>query len=152
VAVKDGRILAVGAADEVMATADEATRRVDLAGQTMLPGFVDSHGQAYVMGLQARSANLLPAPDGSGNSIADLQRLLRDWTAANPAAIEKVGWIVGFGYDDSQLEEQRHPTRIELDEVSGELPVVIIHQSGHLGVGLRSAQPYWLQPSYEQSN
>ena len=133
VAVKDGKILAVGTAAEVLATAGETTRRVDLGGQTLLPGFVDSHGHAYMMGLQARSANLLPAPDGSGNSIADLQRLLREWQAANPAAIAKAGWIVGFGYDDSQLQEQRHPTRAELDAVSSELPVIIIHQSGHLG-------------------
>ena len=134
VAVKDGIILAVGSAAEVLTTAGDTTRRVDLEGQTLLPGFVDSHGHAYMMGLQARSANLLPAPDGSGNSIADLQRLLREWVDANPAAIAKAGWIVGFGYDDSQLQEQRHPTRADLDAVSSELPVIIIHQSGHLGV------------------
>jgi Predicted metal-dependent hydrolase with the TIM-barrel fold len=52
----------------------------------------------------------------------------------NQGVIEKVGWIVGFGYDDSQLAEQRHPTRDELDQVSTEYPVLIIHQSGHLAV------------------
>jgi len=45
----------------------------------------------------------------------------------------EVRWIVGFGYDDAQLKEQRHPTRDDLDKVSRELPVVIVHQSGHLG-------------------
>jgi predicted amidohydrolase YtcJ len=134
VAVKDGRILAVGSEEAVLAMTDEQTRRIDLAGNTLLPGFVDSHGHAYMMGLQARAANLLPAPDGTGNSIADIQRLLREWAEANPKAIDKVGWIAGFGYDDSQLQEQRHPTREELDAVSTELPVIIIHQSGHLGV------------------
>jgi predicted amidohydrolase YtcJ len=42
--------------------------------------------------------------------------------------------IVGFGYDDAQLKERRHPTRQELDAVSKDLPVLILHQSDHLGV------------------
>ena len=42
--------------------------------------------------------------------------------------------IIGFGYDNAQLKELRHPTREELDAVSGGLPVLIVHQSGHLGV------------------
>ena len=83
---------------------------------------MDSHGHAYLIGIQAASANLLPPPDGEGKDIAALQALLRDWAAKNPAAIEKVGWIVGFGYDDSQLAEERHPTRDELDAVSKDLP------------------------------
>lgn len=134
VAVKDGKILAVGNADAVMKTAGENTRKVNLNGKTMLPGFVDSHGHAYAIGLQASTANLLPAPDGNGNSIADLQKLLSDWTANNKDVVERIGWIAGFGYDDSQLAEQRHPTREDLDIVSKDFPVIIIHQSGHLGV------------------
>jgi hypothetical protein len=101
----------------------------------MLPGFFDSHGHAYAVGLQASVANLLPPPDGAGEDIAALQRLLRDWASENEAIVKKVGWIAGFGYDDSQLAEQRHPTRDDLDKVSTDLPVLIIHQSGHIGVG-----------------
>jgi predicted amidohydrolase YtcJ len=59
---------------------------------------------------------------------------LTAWTEENAGIVERIGWIVGFGYDDSQLAEQRHPTRQELDQVSTDLPVIIIHQSGHLGV------------------
>ncbi len=134
VAVRDGRILAVGSEAEVLDTAGENTRRVDLAGRTMLPGFVDSHGHGYMIGLQASTANLLPPPDGLGSDIPSLQKLLSDWAEQNVRAVERVGWIAGFGYDDSQLAEQRHPTRQELDAVSSEYPVLIIHQSGHLGV------------------
>lgn len=134
VAVKDGRILAVGSEAEVLATAGEGTRKVDLGGRTLLPGFVDSHGHAQLVGLQASTANLLPPPDGTGTDIAALQSLLGDWTASHPEWMEEVGWIVGFGYDDSQLAEGRHPTRDDLDAVSTERPVLVIHQSGHLGV------------------
>ena len=85
-------------------------------------------------GLQALAANLLPAPDGEGNDIPALQRILRDWIGKNGKVIERYGVIVGFGYDDSQLKEQRHPTRADLDAVSSDTPILIVHQSGHLGV------------------
>ncbi|MEQ8516444.1 MAG: amidohydrolase [Chromatocurvus sp.] len=134
VSVTDGRIVAVGAGEKVLASAGADARRVNLEGRTLLPGFVDSHGHAYATGLQATTANLLPPPDGEGADIASLQALLADWARENPDTVERIGWIIGFGYDDSQLAEQRHPTREELDAVSTEYPIVIIHQSAHLGV------------------
>jgi len=134
VAVRAGRIMAVGTDADVMAGAVADTRVVDLQGRTMLPGLVDSHGHAYLIGLQSTAANLLPPPDGMGSDVKALQDLLSEWAASRPEILEKTGWIVGFGYDDSQLAEGRHPTRGELDAVSAELPVIIIHQSGHLGV------------------
>jgi predicted amidohydrolase YtcJ len=134
VAVREGKIVAVGAEADVLLLAGEQTRKIDLGGKTLLPGFFDSHGHAYGIGLQALSANLLPPPDGDGADVPSLQKLLNEWVQSDPVLLEKVGWIVGFGYDDSQLAEQRHPTRDELDRVSTEVPVIIIHQSGHLGV------------------
>jgi predicted amidohydrolase YtcJ len=134
VAVRGGRIVAVGYRDEVMKLKGPSTKVVDFAGKTMIPGLIDAHGHVFGTGIQALSANLLPPPDGEGADVASLQRLLKDWAAKNQAATDKVGWIIGFGYDDSQLKEQRHPTRDELDVVSSTLPVIIVHQSGHLGV------------------
>ena len=52
VAVKDGRIVAVGPEAEVLEMAGDSTERIDLEGKTMLPGFVDSHGHAFGIGLQ----------------------------------------------------------------------------------------------------
>lgn len=134
VAVKDGWILAVGSEAEVIQAAGDATETVDLGGKALLPGFVDSHGHAHMIGLQALSANLLPPPDGNGKDIPALQSLLAEWEKLEGNPLRQLGWIVGFGYDDSQLAEQRHPTRQDLDKVSTELPILIIHQSGHLGV------------------
>jgi len=57
---------------------------------------------------------------------------LRDWMAKNQKAVEKIKLVVGFGYDNAQLAELRHPLREDLDVVSQELPIVLIHQSGHL--------------------
>jgi predicted amidohydrolase YtcJ len=143
VAVRDGRIVAVGTrADVERRFAGPKTLRHDLKGRTLLPGFVDAHGHVTGVGFQAVVANLLPPPDGRVDSIEALQRTLREWMAANPWHRD-YGLVMGFGYDDSQLKEQRHPTREELDAVSGELPVLLIHQSGHLaslnGAALRKA-------------
>lgn len=132
-AVKDEKILAVGAKDGVLKTKGDATKMIDLGGRTLLPGFIDGHGHLSMVGIQAASANLLPAPDGEGNSIGALQKLLLDWSAKTPKGLGGSGWIVGFGYDDSQLKEQRVPNRDDLDAVSKDLPVMIIHQSGHVG-------------------
>ena len=133
VAVAGGLILAVGAREDVLAHKGAGTEIVDLQGRAMLPGFVDSHGHAVMGGLQALSANLLAPPDGEVTDLASLQETLRAWTAENAETVEKVQLIVGFGYDQSQLKELRHPTRDDLDAVSTETPIIIVHQSGHFG-------------------
>jgi predicted amidohydrolase YtcJ len=131
VAVKDGKIIAVGAKAEVEKFKSPTTNTVDLAGKTLLPGFIDGHGHVSLTGVQAASANLLPAPDGEGNSIAKIQEILREY--AKTEASKKFNMILGFGYDDAQIAEKRHPTRQDLDEVSKDIPILLIHQSCHLG-------------------
>lgn len=125
------RIVFIGKLAEAEKQFEGATRR-DLGGQTLLPGFMDAHGHAWMAGLQRMSANLLAPPDGPITDIKSLQNQLNEWTANNQDVVKKIGWIIGFGYDDAQLAEQRHPTASELDVISSEIPVVIIHQSSHL--------------------
>ncbi len=132
VAERDGRIIAVGSTADVMSHRGDDTQMIDLAGRTMLPGFVDAHGHMFLGGVQALSANMLPPPDGEVSDIAKLQQTLRDWAGKNRDVVESINLIVGFGYDNAQLKELRHPTREDLDAVSTDVPVLIIHQSGHL--------------------
>jgi predicted amidohydrolase YtcJ len=106
---------------------------VNLDGRTLLPGFFDPHGHVAMVGLQARYANLLPAPDGQGDDIPALQRITRDWMNAHEALVRDTQLVIGFGYDDSQLKEHRHPTGEELDAISDTVPILFLHQSGHLG-------------------
>lgn len=134
VGVKDGKIIAVGKADDVMKLKGAATQVIDLKGHTLIPGFFDAHGHVMAVGLQALSANLLPPPDGEDNSIPELQRILKDWAAANADAVKKLNLIFGFGYDEAQLAELRPPNRDELDAISTDIPVYVVHQSGHIGV------------------
>ncbi|GGP33018.1 amidohydrolase [Streptomyces melanogenes] len=131
VAVRDGRIAAVGRLAEVLALAGPGTEMVDLGGRTLLPGFVDAHSHVSLIGFQAGAANLLPPPDGPVDDIAALRRELEAWTASESG--DRWEWIVGFGYDDAQLAGREHPTRDDLDEVSRDRPVLVIHQSSHLG-------------------
>jgi len=139
VAVKQGRIIAVGAEADVAQHQGQDTKVHDLKGQALLPGFVDSHGHVIMGGLQALSANLLAPPDGNVVDLASLQKTLRDWVGANSAAVKQAGLIIGFGYDESQLKERRPPTRDDLDSVSSDVPIYVVHQSGHFGVANSAA-------------
>ena len=136
VAIKDGKIIYVGDVRGSKPFTAESTRQIDLQGKTMVPGFVDAHGHVVSAGLQAASANLLPLPDGPVNSFAELTETLIAWAQSDTGTtfVDETGWLAGFGFDDSQLEEQVFPTAQVLDQVSQDKPVLIIHQSGHFGV------------------
>ncbi|MNS00520.1 N-substituted formamide deformylase precursor [compost metagenome] len=139
VAVRNGVIVAVGSLDAARAAVGRNARTVNLDGRTLLPGFFDPHGHVSMVGLQARYANLLPAPDGEGNDIPALQRITRDWMNAHEQLVRDTQLVIGFGYDDSQLKEHRHPTGKELDAISDSVPILFMHQSGHLGVANSAA-------------
>ncbi len=124
----------MGSKDDIFRLMGEGTKLVNLNGKTLIPGFVDAHSHVYGVGGQATFANLLPTPDGEGSNIPAIQRILRTYSVEHADIVKLMGWIVGFGYDESQLSEQRPPNRNELDAVSKDLPVYIIHPSGHLGV------------------
>lgn len=135
VAVLDGRIIAVGPEAEIMVHRGDSTELTQLDGRALIPGFFDAHAHVMMGGLQALSANLLAPPDGDVTDIDSLLQTLRDWVETNREAVERVNLIIGFGYDNAMLAEQRHPTRHDLDKVSTEIPIYLIHQSGHLGAG-----------------
>jgi predicted amidohydrolase YtcJ len=84
-------------------------------------------------GLQTLAANMLAPPDGKVTDIASLLQTLKGWVEANKDVVTGAKLILGFGYDQSQLKELRAPTKEELDTVSIEIPVVVVHQSGHMG-------------------
>ncbi len=131
-AVRDGRILVVGRRADVDRVAGGGARHTDLAGATLLPGFIDAHGHVSSVGQAAFLAPLSPPPVGQVRSIHDLRQALTDFLAK--AALPADTPLVGTGYDDSQLAEHRHPTRADLDAVTADRPVLIVHASGHLAV------------------
>lgn len=133
IAIKDGRILAVGSNDEVMTHKGSDTRIIDLQGKTILPGFIDAHGHLGAMSVAMGEIDLSPPPVGSITSIVEIQNQLREYIQTHHPV--EGTWIVGMGYDDATLKEHRHPTREDLDAVSTKYPIVLRHASGHLGTG-----------------
>jgi predicted amidohydrolase YtcJ len=110
----------------------ETARKTDLKGKTLLPGFIDAHAHFAGFPSQSIGAQILPPPDAGANNIGALIQILKDWST--PENIKLTGWIFGMGFDDSVLEEKRFPTKQDLDKVSTEYPVMIIHISGHFCV------------------
>jgi len=125
-AVKDGKILFVGLAADAKKHTGPSTTTFDLAGKTLLPGFIDTHGHMVYFGKNLVDANLFGTAD-----IPDLVRRMKKQAERTPAD----GWIVGFGYQARAMKEGRPPTVEELDTVSTDRPVMIVDSSGHLGAG-----------------
>jgi predicted amidohydrolase YtcJ len=129
IAIKDGKIVAVGSLAKVMVWRGDDTVVVNIAGRTVVPGFIDGHSHFVSFGAQAVGANLLAPPDGQVENIADLVDALKGF--GNGPDVDRTGWIFGLGYDDAVLAEGRHPTADDLDKVSTEIPVMAVHISGH---------------------
>ena len=130
VAVRGETIVAAGSMDEVMAMEGPSTRVVDLGDNALLPGFIDSHGHFLGAGRDEESLGLHPPPVGDVNNIDDVVRKVRAWIDEHDIPPGEV--VAGRGYDDSLLEEGRHPTREDLDRASTEHLIVLTHVSGHL--------------------
>jgi predicted amidohydrolase YtcJ len=132
-AIKGDRILAVGSRDEIEHHRGGSTKVVDLGRGALLPGFIDAHGHLSQVAAFVDFANVASPPVGPIENIAQLQEALRA-QAAETADEAGRDWIIGRSYDESLLAEGRHPTRDDLDAVSTERPVFIVHVSLHLGV------------------
>ena len=132
VVVHEGKIVYVGTYEEARKRFGKNAESFDLKEKTMLPGFIDAHAHFGSFSAQAIGAHILPPPDAGASTIPELLDILRDW---NTKANRKLtGWIFGMGFDDSVLAEKRFPTKHDLDEVSTEHPIMIIHISGHFAV------------------
>ncbi|GIH73011.1 amidohydrolase [Sphaerimonospora thailandensis] len=132
VAVREGRILAVGETAEIEALAGPHTRVIDLAGRTLLPGINDSHLHAAAWGL-TRPPFALAVGHPAVRSIADIAESVRQAAATTPAG----EWITGLGWDLGYLAEclddsGRRPHRRDLDAVSPDHPVGLTDFSGHM--------------------
>lgn len=137
----DGKIAAVGSREEA-AAAWEALRTngayseaewetVDLKGRTLMPGFYDGHSHiAHVCMAEQQSVDLSSPPLGNVRNLADCVRVLKERGAEKG---KELGFIGGGGFSESDMEEQRPLTRKELDQVSSEIPVLVMDRSMHVG-------------------
>ncbi|MCW3098895.1 MAG: putative metal-dependent hydrolase with the TIM-barrel fold [Chthonomonadaceae bacterium] len=124
---RDGRILAVGSESEVGSLANRDTRTIDLRGRTLMPGFFDCHLHLTWLGINLGHVDLSSPPVAD---VEDIVRLLRARLAANP----DLTCVQGNRYDQNRLPNALHPTRHDLDRVATDVPVRIVHTSGHAAV------------------
>jgi predicted amidohydrolase YtcJ len=124
VAIAGGKIVAVGSADAVKSRVGSGTEVIDLRGRTATPGLIDAH----VHFSEADTLYSVELSDAA--SIADVLARIRD-AAAKTARGE---WVRGRGWDEGKLAERRYITAADLDAVSPNNPVWLMHTTGHYGV------------------
>jgi predicted amidohydrolase YtcJ len=130
---RDGIIAFTGSLIEARKKFPDANRH-NLQGQTLLPGFIDSHGHMYLTGLLLSMANVLPEPDGTAKDNDALVSITKEWMASETGKsfIKTFGWVLANGYDHTTLREGDHPTAEVLDRITTDYPVLMLHQSGHV--------------------
>jgi predicted amidohydrolase YtcJ len=128
-AVKDGRILAVGTLEDVSKVQGKTTRNVDLGGKTLLPGFVDPHSHLSLGLAMADWANVSAPPVGPVTNPQEIVAELSKFARARGIASGDV--VVGYGYDDSLMPAGHALTRDHLDPAFPDNPVLVLHVSGH---------------------
>ena len=116
VAIRDGRIIAVGDDEEIRSLAGTDTVIEDLGGSAVVPGLIDAHNHLASTGAMLREVQLYDT-----RTIDEIVARVAARVAETPAG----EWIVGRGWDESLLAEKRHPNRHDLDAVSPNNPVVI---------------------------
>ncbi len=123
VAVLNGRIVAVGSGAEVSNLVGPGTEVLDLAGKTVIPGFIDAHIHVLNSGIRH-----VMAADCDLPSIAAIQAALAERVASTPAG----QWVQGFKFDDTKTAENRFLFREDLDAVSVHHPIMVAHRAGHI--------------------
>jgi predicted amidohydrolase YtcJ len=118
IAIRDGRILAVGGSADIEGLAGPATRRIDLAGRTVIPGLIDSH-------IHAIRAGLTFATEVHWIGARSLAEALGRITAAARNAPKGAWLVVAGGWTERQFREGRRPTQAEIAAAAPDHPVYV---------------------------
>jgi predicted amidohydrolase YtcJ len=123
--VSHGHFAVVGATDQVRSCAPSDMETIDLGGKTVVPGFIETHNHLSSYALTLTMADCTPR---ANTRIRDIQEKIHGMAKS----VGPGQWVVGWGYDDTLIEEMRHLHRADLDEAAPENPVFVYHASGHL--------------------
>ncbi len=124
VAIRDDRFVAVGSDDEMRALLTADGQAVDLAGQTVTPGFIDAHIHFMSYGLSLREIDLANTP-----SLDIALDRVRQRAAETPAG----QWLTGRGWDQSRWGDGAFPSVADLNAISTEHPIFLRRKCGHAG-------------------
>ncbi len=129
-AVRDGRIRAVGTNDDIRRLKGAHTQVVDLGGHFVMPGFNDAHVHLEHAGLELLSVDLRGT-----RSLQEMQQRI----AASAKTATAGEWLVGGGWDQTLWTDGKLPSRQDIDAVSGAHPAVFIRVDGHISVANTAA-------------
>ena len=129
-AVRDGRIVAVGSNDEIRKLKGAHTQVIDLGGYFVMPGFNDAHCHLQSGGFEQMNVNLVGA-----KSLAEMQQRIAERAKTAPAG----DWIIGGGWDHTLWQDQTLPTRQEIDTVTNGHPGIFVRVDGHIAVANSAA-------------
>lgn len=127
-AVQNGRIVAVGSEAQVAPLQKGAKKVVDAQGKLVLPGFHDTH-----IHFMSGSVSLGGVRLDDVTSLAEVQRLVKEFAAAHPATNDSDKWIRGRGWSYDLFGESALPDRKMIDAVVADRPVYLEGYDGHTG-------------------
>lgn len=139
-AVRDGKILAVGRTEELLKLAAPKTQIEDLQGKTVLPAFIDAHMHLITAGLRETGFHL------DLSECSSLEEAL-ERIRSRIQATEQDRWVIARGWVETRWPERRYLLRQDLDRVAPHHPVVAIRVDGHLlAVNSRALQKLTVTP------
>lgn len=132
VLIDGGVVRAVGGFDDVAALAGSAAETIGLQGRLACPGLDDAH--AHIIGIGFAQSQVDVSPEAV-TSMEEIGNAIVDRDRESPGE----SWIIGQGYDQASLDEQRHPTRADLDAVVSHRPVLLWRSCHHIAVANSAA-------------
>lgn len=115
-----------GSLEEIKKVVKLETQKIDLQGKTLLPAFIDSHSHITALAQVLGLVNLSKC-----TNFEEIRKAITNYKEEKK--IQEGEWIIGFGYNHNFLKERKHPTKIELDKITINNPILITHTSGHMG-------------------
>ena len=129
-AVRDGRIIAVGSNDDIRKLKQSHTEVIDLGGHFVMPGFNDAHLHLAAGGREYLQVDLVGV-----KSLVEMQQRIAEHAKTTPPG----DWIVGRGWDHTLWVGETLPTRQDIDKVAGNHPALFVRVDGHIGVANTAA-------------
>ena len=125
VAVRGGKVIRVGKSSEILELAHSGTKKIDLGGKLLLPGFIDTHEHCIRRGLQLDWVDCAKM-----KSLDEVVKALKEKAATKPDG----EWVIGSWFDESQWADKRFPNKHDLDKASTKHPIYLGRAGGHNSV------------------